>query len=139
MPSIDEKIRARVRLVDTQLNLLPELPNDNVQHVVRQRLQEFSNGVQGILEGSRSSSSNNFLSQWSELSTDFAEAIQSIKPKFIITDASDDILSRPEIINLDDDDSDSGSLMSSPSTLRRVCSFCLLSIWWKSPSYGANM
>ena len=109
MPSIDEKIKAQAELVDSQLAHLPELPNENVQHVVRQCLQSFSNGVQRLLEGGQAS--NEFLSEWTQLSLDFAEVIQLMKPKFVITDASDSAL--PEVISLDDD-SDNSSRISSP-------------------------
>lgn len=110
MPSIDEKIKAQAQLVDTQLSQLPELPNDNVQHVVRQCLHEFSNGVRRILEGGPAS--NDFLSDWTQLSLDFSETIQLMKPMFVITDPSDSTL--PEVISLDDDSDDSSSKMSSP-------------------------
>jgi hypothetical protein len=111
MPSIDERIKAQAQLVDAQLGQLPELPNDNVQHVVRQCLQEFSNGVRRILEGGQAS--NEFLSDWTQLSLDFAEAIQVMKPMFIVTDPSD--LTYPEVISLDDDSDDSSlRAMSSP-------------------------
>ena len=49
------------------------------------------------------------MSAWSELSVDFADAIQRMKPMFTITDPSDAAV--PEIINLDSDD-DSSTISS---------------------------
>jgi hypothetical protein len=108
MPSIEEKIKAQAQQVELKLSHLPELPGNNVQHVVRQCLQQFSNGVKSILEGG--ATSNGFLSDWTQLSNDFAEAIQKMKPKFVYTDRSDSAV--PEVINIDSDDN--SSKMSSP-------------------------
>jgi hypothetical protein len=116
MPSIDEKIKAQAQHVNAQLSRLPELPNDNVQHVVRQCLQEFSNGVRDILEGGHDQ--NQFLSDWSQLSIDFADAIQKIKPMFIITDGSDQTF--PEIINVDDDSDNSKMSSTQASPYKRA-------------------
>lgn len=111
MPSIDGKIQAETQLVDAKLAKLPELPNDNVQHVVRQCLQGFSDGVRRILEGGPAS--NEFLSDWTQLSLDFAEAIQLMKPMFTVTDSSDSIL--PDVISIDDEsDGSSSRNLSSP-------------------------
>ena len=55
-------------------------------------------------------SEKNFLSSWSELSVDFADAIHKMKPMFTITDASDAVM--PEVINLESDD-DSSTVSSS--------------------------
>lgn len=102
MPNVNEKIKAQAKEVDDALNALPELPNNNVQHVVRAHLQQFSNGVQRQLEGG--ATSNDLLSSWSQLSTHFRDAIQTMKPMFVYTDPSD--LALPEVINLDDDTDD---------------------------------
>lgn len=106
MPKINAKIQAQTEEVDRLLNALPELPNHNVQHIVRAQLQKFSNGVQRLLEGG--STSNSFLSAWSQLSIDFRDAIQTMKPMFIYTDPSDEKL--PEVIDIDDSDSDPTNL-----------------------------
>lgn len=100
MPNIDEKIKSQAELVDEKLRNLPELPIHNVQNVVRQCLQEFSNGVRSLLEGGQS---NDFLSSWSVLSTDFGQAIHQMKPMFGFSHPSDVIKGPAEIINLDDD------------------------------------
>jgi hypothetical protein len=112
MPDIDKKIKEQLQKVDERLADLPELPNENVQHVVRERLADFSNGVQRLIEGGPQS--NEFLSSWSELSNDFRDAIQSMKPMFNYNDKSD--MALPEVINLDDDsDDETASKMSAPS------------------------
>lgn len=108
MPAIDEKIKAQAELVDAQLAQLPELPNNNVQHVVRQCLGDFSDGVRRILEGA--SSCNEFLSEWTQLSTDFSDTIQKMKPLFVVSDRSDSVMQ--EVINLDDDTDDSSQMLS---------------------------
>src|ERR1700710_211959 len=115
MPSIDQKIKAQAELVDDSLRHLPDLPSQNVQHVVRQCLQEFSNGVRSLLEGG--TNSNAFLSEWSTLSTDFGQVIQKMKPMFNITDSSDQAL--PEVINLDDDSDCETTSSFTPSTIRK--------------------
>ncbi|KAF4635793.1 hypothetical protein G7Y89_g2297 [Cudoniella acicularis] len=102
MPKIDQKIHEQLAIVDHKLSALPELPEENVQHVVRERLSAFSNGVRRILEGG--SSANQFLSSWSELSHQFRDAIEFMKPKFVYTDASDFKIS--EVITIDSDDDD---------------------------------
>lgn len=115
MPNIDEKIKARTAQVDESLRHLPELPGHNVQHVVRQCLQEFSNTVKSFLQGG--ANSNEFLSAWGQLSVDFGYAIQEMKPKFIFTDPSD--LALPEVINIDDSDEETVVSAVSPSSARK--------------------
>lgn len=118
MPTIDEKIKAQAQLVDAKLSRLPELPLHNVQHVVRQCLQAFANEVQKVLEGG--AATDGFLSGWTKLFAEFADAIQIMKPMFVYTDPSD--MAAPEIINLDDDSDDGSSRRSSvppPPSLKR--------------------
>ena len=118
MPSIDEKIRRQAEFVDTQLLNLPEPPFENAQHVVRSCLQEFSNGVVNLLDGG--SSSNGFLSRWTQLSEDFAGTIQKIKPMFVFKDPSDNRV--PELFVIDDESSSEmggSSRMPSPQLKRQ--------------------
>lgn len=84
MPNIDAKIKAQANEVEDALNALPELPGVNVQHVVRSHLQEFSGGVRKLFEGGPG-----LLSSWSQLSNDFRDTIQAMKPEFDYTDPSD--------------------------------------------------
>src|SRR3954453_21831162 len=86
LPNIEDKIQAQAALVDEQLQFLPELPNHNVQHVVRQCLQDFSNLVKGFLQGG--ANANDFLCNWGQLTVDFGSTIQAMKPKFAMTDPS---------------------------------------------------
>ena len=65
---------------------------------------------------SYSHSEKNFLSSWSELSVDFADAIQKMKPMFTIVDPSDTAM--PEVINLDSDD-DSSTISSLTNSTRK--------------------
>jgi hypothetical protein len=103
MDNIDEKVKSHMKEVDDALSALPELPKRNVQHVVRARLQQFSNGVQRLLEGG---TSNGFLSSWSRLSIDFRDAIQSMRPMFVIHHPSDKDLPEREYVDLVDDSDD---------------------------------
>lgn len=126
LPRINEKVIAQTRLVDEQLSRLPDLQNANAQHVVRERLARFSDGVRRLLEGG--ATSNRFLSSWSELSNDFRDAILDMKPRFIYKDPSDE--SAPEVISLDDESED-GSLSTRgsppPDIARRRLDFGALS------------
>jgi hypothetical protein len=118
MPSIDEKIRRQAEFVDTQLFNLPEPPFENAQHVVRSCLQDFSNGVVNLLDGG--SSSNGFLSRWTQLSEDFADIVQKIKPMFVFKDPSDRRV--PELFVIDDESSSEmggSSRMPSPQLKRQ--------------------
>lgn len=45
MPKIKAKIQAETQEVNNALSALPELPNNNKQHVVQGQLQKFSNKV----------------------------------------------------------------------------------------------
>ncbi|KAH6679785.1 P-loop containing nucleoside triphosphate hydrolase protein [Halenospora varia] len=101
MPEIEKKIEEQIRIVDEKLSRLPELPADNVQHVVRERLSAFSTGVRRILEGG--SSAHEFLSPWGELTVDFRKAIEMMKPKFTISDPSDELNQPTEFIKKPDD------------------------------------
>lgn len=111
MPDIENKIKAQTDLVDEKLRLLPELPDQNVQHVVLHCLAEFSHEVRLLIEGV---SSNDFLSEWSSLSMEFGQAIQKLKPTFVIQDASDK--KSMEVINLD---SDTESVVSMQSVSKK--------------------
>lgn len=113
MPSINAKIKAQTEEVDRLLDALPPLPNHNVQHKVRDRLQVFSNKVQRLLEGGPD---NSFLSPWSQLSIDFRDAIQTMRPMFTYAHPSDMV--SPEIINVDDSDAESESVTLPPTTPR---------------------
>jgi hypothetical protein len=114
MPNIDEKIRAQAAQVDEELLRLPELPHNNVQHVVRQCLHNLSNGIQSLFE--KGNSTHNFLSNWTIMSEDFGRAIQEIKPGFVISDRSDAVV--PDVVVLDD--SDNESIMSTVSRKRPI-------------------
>ena len=63
-----------MREVDHDLGLLPEIPNDQVQHIVRQRLNKFKDKVQRILDGSSASNQNRFHSDWTKLCEQFQRA-----------------------------------------------------------------
>ncbi len=96
MPNVDAKIKAQRREVDKALHALPELPNRNVQHIVRAHLQEFSSGVRKLLEDGPG-----LLSSWSQLSNDFRDTVLAMKPDFDHTDPSD--MDTPEFISIEDD------------------------------------
>ena len=114
MPNIDAKIKAQAQEVDIALSALPELPGHNVQHVVRAHLQEFSNGVRKLFEGGRG-----LLSSWSQLSIEFRDALQMMKPMFTYSDPSDfNISAFPSEPILIDDDSDNEP-MPPPSGIKR--------------------
>lgn len=111
MPNINAKIKAQTEAVENALRALPPLPRRNIQHVVRDRLQRFSNGVQRLLEGG--AASNGFLSAWSQLSIDFRDAIQTMRPMFSYHHPSD--MELPEVIEIDDD-TDTESVILNPTT-----------------------
>jgi hypothetical protein len=117
MPTINQKITEQAESVDEKLRQLPELPHQNVQHVVRQCLQQFSNDVSSLLQGGVNS--NDFLSEWSTISMNFGQIIQKIKPTFVFTDPSDQ--PRPEVIDLDGSDAD--TVVSTQSNRKRLNEF----------------
>jgi GTPase SAR1 family protein len=117
LDNIEEKIKAQAHEVDLALSSLPELPDENVQHVVMDRLQKISNGVVNLLAGGPRS--NGFLSSWSQLTYDFRNAIESIKPMFSYKHGSD--MTRPDreyIDLLDSDDDQAIPVTPTPSRKR---------------------
>lgn len=69
---------------------------------MRARLHDFSTGVVRILEGG--SYSNEFLSRWSALASEFQEAVLTMKPLFKAEHPSDRKVPENEVIDLDGDD-----------------------------------
>jgi hypothetical protein len=100
MPDIERKIYLRAREIDSQLLELPELPAQNILHVVLQHLAQFTTNMQNLLDGS--SSHNDFQSSWRTLCKNFRETVLAMKPMITIADPSD--MQQQEIINIDDDD-----------------------------------
>jgi len=88
MPNINDKINEQALLVEESLARLPELPNQNVQHVVRRCLGDFSSEVQKFLDGGPSTQ-HNFSSSWANLAKEFGIAIQWMKPIFIMSNLSE--------------------------------------------------
>lgn len=115
MPDIESKIQAQTQYVDEKLRLLPELPAQDVRQTVLQCLREFSYDVRSLM---KVGSTNNFMSEWVSVSGEFGKAIQNLKPKFIIQDASDKKIA--EVINLD---SDTESVVSMQSAKKRPGEF----------------
>lgn len=114
LPDLTQKIETQMQDVDKQLALLPETPNDKVQHIVRQHLTKFSTEVQKTLDGT--SFSSNFHSDWTRLCHHFERALEIMRPICICSHPSDRI---KEVIMIDDSDNESVSSHSQSSHLRR--------------------
>ncbi|TDZ39060.1 Interferon-induced GTP-binding protein Mx3 [Colletotrichum spinosum] len=105
LPSIREKVRARLGEVEDQLSTLPELPG-NVEHQVRKSLLAFTTTVKETLSGRQ------FSSNYGILADHFCECILQMKPKFILKDKSD-----VPVLEISDDEDDSASV--TPSNRKR--------------------
>jgi hypothetical protein len=91
---------------------LPELPFNNVLHIVLQRLSAFSTNVRGVLEGG--AAHNEFQSSWRKLGEQFREAVLEMRPRITVRDASD--VAVHEVINIDDDgDDETQALEATPN------------------------
>jgi hypothetical protein len=90
----------RAREIESQLLELPELPSQNILHMVLQHLSQFSADVRNLLDGG--ASYNDFQSSWAKLCAQFHETILEMKPRITVRDPSDSIL--PDVINIDDDE-----------------------------------
>jgi len=106
-----------MREVDHDLGLLPEIPNDKVQHIVRQRLNKFKDEVQRILDGSSASNQNRFHGKWTKLCQQFLRATAFMRPRCICEHPSD--MDR-EVISLDDSDTESHRSLAGNKRLREA-------------------
>src|SRR5277367_159874 len=87
IPEIESKIIRRALEIDAQLSELPELPTENILHMVLQHLSQFSANIQNLLDGG--ASYNEFQSSWAKLCAHFRTTLLETKPKIIVTDPSD--------------------------------------------------
>ncbi|PVH87753.1 P-loop containing nucleoside triphosphate hydrolase protein [Cadophora sp. DSE1049] len=115
IPDLTQKISDQTREVDEQLALLPEVPNDKVQHIVRRELHEFSNRVQSLVTSS-STSAYSFHSEWKKLCQQFLKATEVMRPGCNCRASSDNDTS---VIVLDDESDDDMSVASSPLNRKR--------------------
>ena len=79
IPDLTQNVNDQTREVDEQLALLPEVPTDKVQHIVRRSLHEFSNRVQALVKSS-STSAYSFHSEWKRLCQQFLKATEAMRP-----------------------------------------------------------
>lgn len=110
-----QNISDQTREVDEQLALLPEVPNDKVQHIVRRELHEFSNRVQNLVTSS-STSANSFHSEWKRLCQQFLKATEAMRPGCNCRAKSD---KDTGVIVLDNESDDDMSMASSPLNRKR--------------------
>ncbi|KAJ2902958.1 dynamin family protein [Zalerion maritima] len=104
LPSIKRKILEQRDQVTTSLAALPELPK-NVEYEVRRSLSQFVGHVKKDIED------DSFSSNWRQLSMAFQNCIVGMKPRFTVTDHSD----QRKIIEIGDSD-DEGSNGTVPAT-----------------------
>ena len=112
LPDLEEKINALTAEVDRGLEMLPEIPSNKVQHIVRRDLTKFSNEVTKILQGN--SNLNLFHSDWMRLCDQFLKAIEFMKPGCNLAHPADKIR---ETIVIDDSDNESTASRHSHSQL----------------------
>lgn len=117
MPNIERQIKVQAEKVDRDLRSLPELPRDNLQHIVRSCLYAFSNRVHGIFEQGLSSE---FLSDWGKLTLQFDKCLKNMKPKFVIVDPSDhNRITRGHEVYVIDSDGESVPSTPAPTPRKR--------------------
>jgi len=115
IPDLTQNINDQTREVDEQLALLPEVPNDKFQHIVRRELHEFSNRVQNLVTSS-STSAYPFHSEWKRLCQQFLKATEAMRPGCNCRAKSD---KDTGVIVLDDESDDDMSVASSPLNRKR--------------------
>ncbi|KAK0121145.1 hypothetical protein ONS96_011324 [Cadophora gregata f. sp. sojae] len=115
IPDLTQKVNDQTREVDEQLALLPEVPNDKVQHIVRRELHEFSHRVQNLVTSS-STSAYSFHSEWKLLCRQFLKATEVMRPGCICRASSDEDVG---VIVLDDESDDGRSVSVASSPLNR--------------------
>ncbi|KAH8816037.1 P-loop containing nucleoside triphosphate hydrolase protein, partial [Xylogone sp. PMI_703] len=103
IPDATQKIAEKINEVEGQLSLLPAPLVDNVQHIVRRKLFEFSSSIQRLLDGSSQDYGGRFQSDWNTLCIQFRDAVTQMRPGCVCSHPSD---LEFEIINLDDDEDD---------------------------------
>ncbi|TAQ87004.1 hypothetical protein B7494_g4672 [Chlorociboria aeruginascens] len=108
IPEINIKIQEATQKVEEELSRLPDVPNDKVQHIVRHRLNRFSNEVRSMLDGNTISQRNSFQSNWKKLCYNFRFVIMEMRPGLRCVHESDKAV---EIINLDEDEDEDGDLV----------------------------
>ncbi|KAH7346373.1 P-loop containing nucleoside triphosphate hydrolase protein [Rhexocercosporidium sp. MPI-PUGE-AT-0058] len=116
IPDLTQKINNQSQEVDEQLALLPEVPNDRVQHIVRRELHEFSNRVQELLANGSTSVRNSFHSEWKKLCHQFLLATEVMRPGCVCKANSDN---ENPVIVLDDESDDGMSIVSTPRDRKR--------------------
>ena len=115
IPDLTQNVNDQTREVDEQLALLPEVPTDKVQHIVRRSLHEFSNRVQALVTSS-STSAYSFHSEWKRLCQQFLKATEAMRPGCNCRAKSD---KDTGVIVLDDESDDDMSVASSPLNRKR--------------------
>ena len=105
LPSIKQKVNARLRDVRIKLSELPELPN-NVEHEVKTSLYKFCGDVKDAIRDP------SFMSEWDTLNKQFQECLIKMKPTCIVKD--DD---PPPVIDLGGSDGET-SPVDTPSRKR---------------------
>ncbi|KAI9743011.1 MAG: hypothetical protein M1818_003306 [Claussenomyces sp. TS43310] len=116
IPSIKVKIDERAHRIDAELEVLPELPKERMQHAVSHQLAIFSTSLQQVLAGDQGN--REFQSNWNNLCHQFCTAILEMRPRITLSHPSDGVL--PEVILLDSDDSNDGPDETPDDTPTRV-------------------
>ena len=123
LPKIRGQIRTRAQKVDEQLLDCPALPDSDIRNIVMRNLAEFSNDVRCVMNGDSVGTTNNFQSEWKDLSNKFRDLILHIKPMITVAHPSDDLLPTEFVSLVSDDDDDNGSMAASPVNRKHSTSF----------------
>ncbi|KAF7928114.1 uncharacterized protein EAE97_009912 [Botrytis byssoidea] len=116
LPDIKKKVHKRKAAIKSELDGLPELPNQNVQLHVSRLLHNFSQEVKRMMNSEQNTSDITFHGSWTKLSRQFHELILHNKPRITVSDPSDVLFF--EQIDLDNDDGEA-KLVPVPHGIRK--------------------